>query len=163
MPPHKLKGKDYSSDVILQSNKNQLIYQVRANTYDFWLSSQYGKYNSNIFLFHDDALPLNSLFWSPPTAVHRFDASDMAVPGLNISWPNPILKYILISLSCNSMRQARNSFRQLPWTFDCYQLRWSIGMISRNLVLMASTPTLHPTVLPMDQPGRTGKDWQVIL
>jgi len=32
--------------------KNKLIYQVRANTYDFWLSGQYGKYNSNIFLFH---------------------------------------------------------------------------------------------------------------
>ena len=33
-----------------------------------------------------DVLPLNSLFWSPPTAVHRSDASDMAVPGLYISW-----------------------------------------------------------------------------
>ena len=32
--------------------KNKLIYQVRANTYEFWLSGQYGKYNSNIFLFH---------------------------------------------------------------------------------------------------------------
>ena len=32
--------------------KNKLIYQVRANTYNFWLSGQYGKYNSNIFLFH---------------------------------------------------------------------------------------------------------------
>ena len=57
--------------------KNKLIYQVIANTYDFWLSGQYGKYNSNIFLFpplgpfslKNDALPLNSLFWSPPTAV----------------------------------------------------------------------------------------------
>ena len=29
--------------------KNKLIYQVRANTFDFWLSGQYGKYNSNIF------------------------------------------------------------------------------------------------------------------
>ena len=28
-----------------------IIYQVRANTYDFWLSDQFGKYNSNIFLF----------------------------------------------------------------------------------------------------------------
>ena len=33
-------------------SKNKLIYQVRANTNDFWLSGQYGKYNSNIFLFH---------------------------------------------------------------------------------------------------------------
>ena len=32
--------------------KNKLIHQVKANTYDFWLSGQYGKYNSNIFLFH---------------------------------------------------------------------------------------------------------------
>ena len=31
---------------------NKLIYQVRANTYDFWLPGQYGKFNSNIFLFH---------------------------------------------------------------------------------------------------------------
>jgi len=32
-----------------------------------------------------DALPLIFLFWSPPTAVHRFDAWDMAVSGLYIS------------------------------------------------------------------------------
>ena len=32
--------------------KNKIIYQVRANKYYFWLSGQYGKYNSNIFLFH---------------------------------------------------------------------------------------------------------------
>ena len=34
----------------------------------------------------NDALPLNSLFLFPPTAVHRFDASDVTVPGLYISW-----------------------------------------------------------------------------
>ena len=35
----------------------------------------------------NDALPLNSLFWSPPTAVNRFDASDMTAPiSLYISW-----------------------------------------------------------------------------
>ena len=32
--------------------KNKLLYQVRANTFDFCLSGQYGKYNSNICLFH---------------------------------------------------------------------------------------------------------------
>ena len=32
--------------------KNKLIHQFRANTFDFWLSGQYGKYKSNIFLFH---------------------------------------------------------------------------------------------------------------
>ena len=32
-----------------------------------------------------DVLHLNSLFSSPPTAVHKFDALDMAVPGLYIS------------------------------------------------------------------------------
>ena len=31
--------------------KNKLIYQVRTNTYDFWLYGQYGKCNSNILLF----------------------------------------------------------------------------------------------------------------
>ena len=42
VPPQKLKGKDYNSDVILKSNNSKkLIYQVRANTYDFWLSSHY--------------------------------------------------------------------------------------------------------------------------
>ena len=70
--------------------RNKLIYQVRANTYDFWLSCQYGKYHSNIFLFH----PLGPfpqkwcvahLFWSPPSAVHRFHVWDMAVPGLHVS------------------------------------------------------------------------------
>ena len=41
------------------------------------------------FFLKNDVLPLNSLFLSPhPTAVHRFDASDMAVPGLYISFAN---------------------------------------------------------------------------
>ena len=53
VPPQKLEGKDYSSDVIYYSpTKNKLIYQVRVNTYDFWISGQYEKYNNNIFLFH---------------------------------------------------------------------------------------------------------------
>ena len=38
------------------------------------------------FPWKNDALPMNSLFWSPPTAVHRFDAWNMTVPGLYISW-----------------------------------------------------------------------------
>ena len=91
MPPQKLKGKDNSSDLILQSNRKQ-VNIFRANTYDFWLSGQYGKYNSNIFIFHSlgpfPSKMLNSLFWSPTTAVHRFDAWDMTVPGLYISWSN---------------------------------------------------------------------------
>ena len=33
----------------------------------------------------NDALPLNSVFRSPPNAVHGFEASDMRVPGLYIS------------------------------------------------------------------------------
>ena len=77
--------------------KNKLIYQVRANTYEFWLSGRYGKYNSIIYSYSLpwDLFPqkwcmaLNSLFWSPPTAVHRFGASDMAVPGhifLSLPW-----------------------------------------------------------------------------
>ena len=83
--------------------KNKLIYQVKANTYDFWLSGQFGKYNIITFLFHpfwalslkNDALPLNSLFWSLPTAVHRFDAQDMAVPAdflLGTSFIKTIIK-----------------------------------------------------------------------
>ena len=42
--PAEVEWNGYSSDVILQSNKRQYIYQVRANTDDFWLSDQYGKY-----------------------------------------------------------------------------------------------------------------------
>ena len=89
--PTEVEGKGHTALMWYYSpTKNKLIYQVRANTYDFWLSGQYGKYNSNIFLFFfslkNDALPLNSLFWSPPTAVHRFDAWDMVVPGLYIPW-----------------------------------------------------------------------------
>ena len=46
--------------------KKKLIFQVRVNTYDFWLSGQYGKYNSNIFLFHSlDPIPSKMMrcFW----------------------------------------------------------------------------------------------------
>ena len=88
--PTEVEGKGLKPwcDITVQ----QKIYQVWANT--FWLSGQYGNYNINIFLFHplgpfpskNYALPLNSMFWSPPTAVHGFDASDMPVPGLYISW-----------------------------------------------------------------------------
>jgi len=106
--------------------KNKLIYQVRANTYDFWLPGHYGKYNSNIFLllFKNDALPLNSLFWSP-TAVHRFDASDMAVPSLNISC-TVLAKDIIIDfyflLKTFSLILYPEPFytpysRPFPWTF----------------------------------------------
>ena len=74
------------------TKKQKLIYQVRANTYDIWVSGQYWKYCSNIFLFHPlgpfpskkDPFPLIFLFWSPPTAVHIFDASNKTVPGLYI-------------------------------------------------------------------------------
>ena len=38
-------------DITVQQ-KNKLIYQVKVNTNDFWLSGQYGKCNSKIFFFH---------------------------------------------------------------------------------------------------------------
>ena len=40
------KGLQLCCDITVQQK------QVSANTYNFWLSGQYGKYNSNIFLFH---------------------------------------------------------------------------------------------------------------
>ena len=47
------------------------------------------------------ALPLNYLFWSPPTAVHRSDAWDMAVPGLYISWVKiTFLQMFAVRLNC---------------------------------------------------------------
>ena len=39
------------------------------------------------FSLKNDALPLNSLFWSPPTAVHRFD-----------TWDGWFLVYIFLAL-----------------------------------------------------------------
>jgi len=71
--------------------KNMLIYQVRANTFGFLVKMEntiaiYSIPTLGPFSLKNDALPLNSLFWSPPSAVHIFDASDMAVPGLDIYW-----------------------------------------------------------------------------
>ena len=74
--------------------KNKLIYQVRAWWYlwflAFWsiwkIHKQYILIPpSGPFSLKNDALPLNSLFWSPPAAVHRFHAWDMVVSGLYIS------------------------------------------------------------------------------
>ena len=70
------------------TKKNKLIYQVRANTIP----------PLGPFSLKNDALPLNSLLWSPPTAVHIFDAWDIVVPGLYISWyEGNILKECLIN------------------------------------------------------------------
>ena len=61
-----------------------------------------------------DVLPLNSLFWSPPTSVHRFDASDMAVPGLYISWPEgSVLGPVLLVLYTNDMPNTINGLLSL--------------------------------------------------
>ena len=58
--------------------------------------------NTNIFIpplgpfsLKNDALPLNSLFLSPSTPVHRFDASDMAVPGGYRKKMSPIILAVL--------------------------------------------------------------------
>ena len=61
--------------------KNKLIYQVRANINDFWLSGQYGKYKSNIFLFH----PLGSF----PSKMMRCVAPEF---------------FVLISSHCSTQR-----------------------------------------------------------
>ena len=51
--PTEVEGKKTTALMWYYSpTKNKLIYQVWANTHDFWLSGQYGKYNSNIFLIH---------------------------------------------------------------------------------------------------------------
>jgi len=53
VPPKKLMRKDLKALMWYYSpTKSKLIYQVRANTYDFWLSGRYRKYNSIIFLFN---------------------------------------------------------------------------------------------------------------
>ena len=71
------KGLNLWSDITVQKKQVNLSSEYIL----FLASGQYGP-----FSLKNDALPLNSLFWSPPTAVHRFDAWDMAVPGLYISW-----------------------------------------------------------------------------
>ena len=110
--------------------KDKLIYQVRVNTYDFGLS---GQYNSDILLFHpwafslkNDALPLNSLFWSPPTAVHRFDAWDMAVPGLYISWWDLVESGIKGTFSINFISMYF-FFLVTILSFNCYLSQGHVG------------------------------------
>jgi len=106
------KGLNLWCDITIYTpTKNKLIYQIRANTYDFWLSGQYGKYISNIFLLHPlspfpSKMPLNSLFWSPPTAVHKFDAWEMAVPGLYISWPRVLRPAVHPRMDIQSNKQT---------------------------------------------------------
>ena len=64
--------------------KNKLIYQVMI--FGFLVNMENTiAIDSYPFSQRNNALPLNSLFWSPPTAVHRFDAWDMEVSGLYIS------------------------------------------------------------------------------
>ena len=77
------KGPEFWCDITVQQKTSKYIKLERILM--ILLSGQYGKYNSIILLFptfslKNDALSLNSLFWSPPTAVHGFDAWDMAVP-----------------------------------------------------------------------------------
>ena len=89
MPPQKLKGKDYSSDVILQSRyiKLERIHMI----FGFLVNMEN---TSNIFLFHPLSPFPSKMMRCPwilcldllPTAVHRFDACYMSVPGLYISW-----------------------------------------------------------------------------
>ena len=84
--------------------KNKLIYQVRANTIP----------PLGPFSLKNDALPLNSLLWSPPTAVHIFDAWDIVVPGLYISWyKGNILKECLINsfLKFSSLHLKKRKIR----------------------------------------------------
>ena len=57
--PTEVNGKGLKLWYDITVQKNKLIYQVRASTYDFWLSGQYGKYNINRFLFH----PLSPFSW----------------------------------------------------------------------------------------------------
>ena len=62
-------------NTILSNRVRFIYYDVR--TYKILIPARSPRTN--------DSLPQNSLFWSPPTAAHRFCASDMAVPGI-ISW-----------------------------------------------------------------------------
>ena len=94
--PTEIEGKGLKLWCDIKGQQKTSEYIKLKRILMIWLSGHYGKYNSNIFLFHllgpspskMMRMPLNSLFWSPPTAVHGFDAWDMAVPGLYISCVN---------------------------------------------------------------------------
>ena len=73
------------------TKKNKLTYIKLERILDFWLSGQYGKYNSNIFLFTG---PFPSKMMRCPWIL-CFDllplqytdlTHEMVVPGLYISW-----------------------------------------------------------------------------
>ena len=71
--------------------KNKLIYQDILMICGFLVNMENTiaiySYSTPWTLFPQKWCVAPELCWSPPTAVLRFDASDMAVPGLYISLP----------------------------------------------------------------------------
>ena len=85
------KGLKFWCDITFQQKTSQYIKLERiVMIFGFLVNMENTKQYILIpplrpFSLKNDGLPLNSLFWFSPTAVHRFDASYMAVPGLHIS------------------------------------------------------------------------------
>ena len=72
-------------------NKLEGIHMIFGFLVDMENTIVISTYSTPWALFlKNDALPLSSLFWSSPTAVHGFYTWDMAVPGLYISCLKPV-------------------------------------------------------------------------
>ena len=75
----------------------------------------------------NDALPLNSLFWSPLTAVHGFDTWDISVPGQYISciYLSRDIQFLVVYLPWKSQEmetgKPRNLFNMMELNFPRYQ------------------------------------------
>ena len=123
--------------------KNKFIYQVKANTYDFWLSGQYWKYKGIYFYYTPWALFPQKWCVAPeffvlisPTAVHRFDASDMAVPGLYISW---IYSYLEIPPSEYWFQYVRRVYAtaiNLPCISTLICFKTTLNGITENCLIL---------------------------
>ena len=120
------KGLKFWCDITFQQKTSQYIKLERIVViFGFLVNMENTKQYILIpplrpFSLKNDGLPLNSLFWFSPTAVHRFDASDMAVPGLHISCTR-LQELILVVL------KLKLSKLSTPYIFatlhlNCYQL-----------------------------------------
>ena len=94
----------------------------------------------------NDALPLNSLFWSPLTALHGFDTWDMAVPGLYISciYLSRDILFLVVYLHWRSQEmetgKPRNFFNMMELNFPRYQPKRFFSKLTVCLISKMAMP-----------------------